>query len=671
MSAPAPPSGRPGARRRGRAVEPSLDAGRVLWLLGALALVAAPHALRVPPWVSITVAGVFGLRALFAWRGMGLPPSWWLALLAVAAAAGIWQSYGLLYGRDAAVGLLLLMLCLKTLELRALRDALVLVLLGYFLLVTGFLYSQSIPTAAYLLGCVWVLTACLMAFQRESGRAAPHALLRASGLLLAQSAPLMLVLFLLFPRVQGPLWGLPLAHNTAQTGLSDSMTPGSLSNLSLSDAVAFRVDFLTPPPPPSRLYWRGPVMWDFDGRTWRTGDAPPIGRPVLREVSEPLRYAVTLEPHNMRWLFAVDAPWQRVDASVLTADFQLLAVRPVRSRLRYELGSWLSYRAGLDESPGNLQRALALPAGYNPRARALAVQWRAAGTGPRDVVSRALALFRDQPFFYTLAPPELGRESVDEFLFDVRRGFCEHFASSFVFLMRAGGVPARVVTGYQGGVMNPVGNYLIVRQSEAHAWAEVWLAGEGWVRIDPTAAVSPQRIEAGIAAAVPAGEPLPLMVRTDNALLKRARFTLDAMANGWNQWVLGYTPERQREVFERLGMTKVSWRGLTTMLAGVTAAVVLVLVLLTLRRLRGTVPDAVLRAWNALSARLAPLGLARRPEEGPIDHAERVAAVLPRQAAEVRAIARLVAELRYGREAPPGAVQELRQRVRAFRPAAR
>jgi transglutaminase-like putative cysteine protease len=652
-------------------VDASLDTARVLWLLAALGLVVVPHALRVPVWVSIAVAGVLGLRALFAWRGMGLPPGWWLGVLAAGAAAGIWQSYGMLYGRDSAVGLLLLMLCLKALELRARRDAHVLVLLGYFLLVTGFLYSQSIATALYLLGCVWVLTACLMAFQREPGRASIPALLRGAAVMLAQAAPLMLVLFLLFPRVQGPLWGLPLAQNSALTGLSDSMSPGSLSSLSLSDAVAFRVDFFTPPPPPSRLYWRGPVMWDFDGRTWRAGEAAPIAGTVLRDLSEPISYAVTLEPHNMRWLFAVDIPARRLEGSLLTADFQLLTMRPVRARMRYELASWLVYRAGQEELPRNLQRALTLPAGYNPRSRELALRLREQSSDPRELVSRSLALFRDQPFFYTLAPPELGRDSVDEFLFDVRRGFCEHFASSFVFLMRAAGVPARIVTGYQGGVMNPVGNYLIVRQSEAHAWAEVWLQGEGWVRIDPTAAVSPQRIEAGIAAAVPAGEPLPLMVRTDNALLKRARFTLDAMANGWNQWVLGYTPERQREIFQRLGMPRATWQNLAAALAAATGAVVLALTLITLHRLRAAAPDAVMRAWNALSSRLAPLGLARRPHEGPIDHGERVAAALPESAREVHAIAALVAQLRYGRVAAPGALDELRRRVRAFRPAPR
>lgn len=660
--APAPP-------QRGRAVDATLDTARVLWLLVILVLVAAPHAFRIPPWISLVVGGILGLRALFAWRGLGMPPAWSLAILAAAAAAGIWLSYGRLHGRDSGVALLLLMLCLKTLELRSRRDAHVLVVLGYFLLVTGFLYSQSMSTALYLLGCVWALTGCLMAFQRNSGPHDPAALMRSAGLMLAQAAPLMLILFLAFPRIQGPLWGLPLAQNAGITGLSDSMSPGSLSNLSLSDEVAFRVDFPSQPiPPRNRLYWRGPVMWDFDGRTWRAGESAPISGTVLRDVSEPVRYAVTLEAHDSRWLFALDIPAERLDGSLLTADLQLLSLRPVRSRMRYELSSWLSYRVGHQESMRNLQRALALPPDFNPRTRDLAKRLREQSATPRDLAARALSLFRDQPFFYTLAPPELGRDSIDEFLFEARRGFCEHFASSFVFLMRAAGVPARIVTGYQGGEVNPMGNYLIVRQADAHAWVEVWMRGEGWVRMDPTAAVSPQRIQAGFSAALPAGERLPLMRRTDSALLRNVRFALDAAANGWNQWVLGYSAQRQREVFERLGMSRATWQRLAAVLAGGTGLAVIALLLITLRRLRGDAPDSVMRAWAAFSARLAPLGLGRRPGEGPLDHGERVAAALPAEAGKARAIAALVAELRYGAQPAPDALARLKRQVRSFRP---
>ncbi len=650
-------------------VQETLSTGRVLALIGSLALVAAPHATRLPLWIALVAAGAIGLRAWLAWRGRGLPPGWLLVVLAGGSVVGIWLSFGMLFGRDAAVALLVLMLCLKMMELKGLRDAAVLILLGYFLVITNFLYSQSIPMALYLLACVWLITACLMAFQHRAGAPRPRPVLRMSGLMLAQAIPLMLVFFLLFPRVQGPLWGLPQASASALTGLSDTMSPGSLSSLSLSDAVAFRVEFESPPPAPSRLYWRGPVMWDFDGRTWHGGENSSLLDRNIATEGTPIRYSVTLEPHNMRWLFAIDLPAQRLDGALQTQDFQLLALRPVRTRMRYEMSSHLSYRYGAAEPLRNLQRALQLPQGFNPRARQLGTELRARSSNDRDVIQAVLALYRSQPFYYTLVPPELGRDSMDEFLFDTRRGFCEHFAASFVFLMRAAGVPARVVTGYQGGVLNPIGNYLIVRQSEAHAWAEVWLGDEGWVRVDPTAAVSPSRIETGIAGAVPDGDPLPLMVRTDSEWLKSVRFAMDATANGWNQWVLGFNPERQLRMFQRAGFQKPNWHNLVIALMAVTALVVLVLTAIVLRRLRLQVRDPVVLAWLAFSRKLGAVGLAREGGEGPLDYARRIANLRPPLAESAIGIAELYARLRYGPSRDAAGVAELARLVREFRPA--
>lgn len=645
-----------------------LTRGMTMALVASLALALAPHAPRVPPWIAMTAGGVVALRAVFAWRGYRLPPTALLVVLGIASAFGTWLSYGLLWGRDAAVGLLILMLCLKLLELRTSRDAFVVVLLGYFVVLTDFLYSQTMPTALYLLACVWVLTACLLASQRSSNR--PIALtstLRSAASLLAQAAPLMLVFFLLFPRIQGPLWGLPQATTSAVSGLSDTMSPGSISSLGLSDAVAFRVEFTTPVPGPDRLYWRGPVLWDFDGRTWRQGETPALTGPATDPAGSPIRYHVTLEPHHMRWMFAADVPLRQADGAQLTGDLQLLALRPIRNRVRYEMESATRYRLRPNEVPRLLQRALTLPDGANPRTRALARQLREASVDARDVIQRALALFREQPFFYTLVPPELGRHSIDEFLFDSRRGFCEHFASSFAFLMRAAGIPARIVTGYQGGNINPLGNYLIVRQSDAHAWVEVWLPEEGWIRIDPTAAVSPQRIEHGIAAAMPAGEPLPFLVRTDSVWLRRVRFTFDAVANGWNQWVLGYDPERQLQALRSLGVARPSWRDLAAGLVVFTAAVIAVLAFSLLRGLRSASRDPVVAAWQRFSRKLSAAGVPAQATEGPTDYARRAALALPERAAEIRTIGELYVRLRYGRAPDADRLEELRRRVRAFR----
>jgi transglutaminase-like putative cysteine protease len=520
----------------------------------------------------------------------------------------------------------------------------------------------------YLLGCVWLITAFLLGMQRNAGPRSIAGLLRHSALLLAQATPVMLVLFLLFPRIQGPLWALPHPSGGGLTGLSDTMAPGSVSSLSLSDAVAFRVEFRSPPPDPSKLYWRGPVMWDFDGRTWRAGDSRPLRSRSVRLQGGSIDYVVTLEPHDHRWLFAIDLPAERPEAATITQELELLATQPVRSRLRYAMSSYPEAVFGLDEDAAALQEATVLPDTFNPRAVALAASWRAQTSDPRALVERALALFNEQPFFYTLVPPELGIHSVDEFLFGSRRGFCEHFASSFVVLMRAAGVPARVVTGYQGGQFNTVGGYMIVRQSDAHAWAEVWFEDSGWVRVDPTAAVSPQRIERGIAAALPDTDPLPLLARADTTWIRGLRFGVDMMTYGWNQWVLSYSQERQLAMLSGLTGQTLSWRGVSIMLILGTIGVVALLAVVTLRRRPPPDIDPAAIAWDTLSRKLARAGLSRNPQEGPLDYVTRVTQALPAGPADaVRAIGSLYTRLRYGTERSAEDLQALRKQIRDLR----
>src|SRR5207247_709262 len=315
----------------------------------------------------------------------------------------------------------------------------------------------------------------------------------------------MLLLFFLFPRVQGPLWGMPQDAYSGVTGLSETMSPGSISSLSLSDAIAFRVKFETGPPSRAQLYWRGPVLSDFDGLAWRVG-LPQLRRNMSIEATgSPVDYEVTLEPHNRNWMFALEMPARLPPSARLTSEYLVISLTPIRSRIRYEMRSFPKFQAASGANPEDLALALRLPRGVNPRSLALAREWRESLADNSAIVRRAIEFFRGSRFEYTLQPPALGQNSVDEFLFDTKQGFCEHFASSFVFLMRAAGVPARVVTGYQGGDTNPVDGYMVVRQADAHAWAEVWLAENGWTRVDPTAAAVPVRIELGITAARPSG----------------------------------------------------------------------------------------------------------------------------------------------------------------------
>lgn len=645
-----------------------LDRRELAALLAVLLLIGAPHAAHITPWAVTASALFIAFRGLAAMKGWPLPGTWLRLALVLLVCAGIVFDFSLRFGRDAAVSMLLLMAGLKSLELRTPRDAVVVINLGYFLIVTSFLYSQTLALGLYMLLLLVLVTALLMALQRRNAPFPPTRNLRNATFLLLQGIPLMLLLFLLFPRVQGPLFGWSQASSTGVSGLSEEMSPGSLASLSLSDEVAFRVQFEGPAPRSSTLYWRGPVLWDFDGRTWRMARMPLLERPNHAARGTPVRYQVTLEAHQTRWLFAIDLPKRVPIDAVLTNDYQMLSRQPLRQRQRYQMESDPEYSLGLQASSFELQRALRLPPDGNAQARAMAREFRRNARTPREVMQQALSIFRTQRFFYTLVPPELGAEPVDEFLFGTRRGFCEHYASSFVFLMRAAGVPARVVTGYLGGELNPMGDYLIVRQSEAHAWAEVWLQGEGWVRVDPTAAVSPARIEAGLAAALPAGEPVPAAIMLEWQWLRQARFAFDALSNGWNQWVLGYGKERQSQLLSRFGMRQVNWQQLTLTLilfAGLATALLSIFLLkdIHLRRL----PPAT-RAYRRFQRKLARAGVAHRSGEAPLAFAARAIAANAAWAPAVEDITARYLELRYGQAHPPGHQRTLEQAVRKFSP---
>ncbi len=646
----------------------ALDRSNVAWMILSIGLVTLPHVERLPIWISLIGALVLAWRFHIAWRRGNLPRKWLLLVLVAGGSAGVYLSFGTLFGRDSGVALLVVMLTLKLLEMKNLRDAMIVIFLSYFVVLTEFLYSQTIPTALLMLIAVWVVTATMIGLQSASGGMSYQERLQMSGKMLAQATPLMLVLFLLFPRVQGPLWGLPRDAFSGMTGLSDSMSPGTLSQLSLSDAVAFRVQFQGPPPKPTQMYWRGPVLWYFDGMTWHTGISFEGGTPTYSPGGTPVSYTVTLEPHEKRWLFALDLPAKLLPDSRFTADFQMLSRTPVRQRIRYEMTSHTTYRFGYEGLTAlERRRALQLPEGYNWRARSLAENMRSAARDERDMMEQVLAMFRTQQFFYTLSPPLLGEHPVDDFLFNTRSGFCEHYASAFVFLMRAAGIPARVVTGYQGGELNPVGEYVIVRQSEAHAWAEVWFAKDGWVRVDPTAAVSPLRVESGIAAAIPTSASLPLLVRSDIEWLRQLRFTWDSVANSWNQWVLGYNPERQFWLLSRVGLDRATWQTLAFILAGTTAIITLAFAYTMLRHLRRRSRDPAAAAYERFCRKLARRGATREPSEGPVAFAARASSLLPERTTDIGCITDLYVKLRYGRLTGADAVRELRNRVRSLK----
>lgn len=629
----------------------------VPWLLACALATIAPHAEHLPYWLSLLAAGALLLRFWIWHRNLRLPGRWQITLIVVTAMAAIHMEYKTLLGRDAGVALLVLFMALKPLEMHRRRDAVVVVMLGFFLLLTHYFHAQGIAVGLWLLLSVLLQTATLL---RLHGGAQPlPAILRRAGLLLLQAAPLTLLLFLLFPRINGPLWGLPQDAYGSRSGLPDTIEAGSIAHLVLDGNIAFRVLFNGSPPPNDRLYWRGPVMETFDGRVWHPKRLAGETSPRIEANGDEIAYEITLEPHQQRWLLSLDAPVLTPPGSTVNARMQTVSREPVRLRSRHAFRSALDYRFNAEESASALAAALALPAAGNPRARELAANWRKRHGHPQKIVNEALDMFREQDFFYTLNPPLLGEHPVDEFLFETKKGFCEHYASAFVFLMRAAGIPARIVAGYQGGERNPVDGYLVIRQSDAHAWAEIWQEGFGWQRVDPTAATAPERVEHGIASALPAGENLPVLARIDLDWLRTLRFRWEAINNVWNQWVLGYNPERQRELLSRFGMKDADWRGMTLLMATLCGSVLLLLAGVHLwRRPR---LDPAQRAWLVFCARLQRLGLPREPWEGPLDYAARIADRRPDLASIVQTAALAYSRARYGRQ--PEALGCLREQT--------
>lgn len=644
----------------------ALEHGAVPWLLTGALATAGPHAEHLPPWLSLLVASSLLWRAWLWQQRRPLPPRWSLALLVMAGIAGIAWQFHSLFGKEPGVAMLVLFMALKPMETHHQRDALVIVMLGYFLLLTHYFYSQSIPTGLWLLVATTLLTGALIGL--HGGGAQPvMTIARQAALLLLQALPFMCILYLLFPRVTGPLWGLPEESRASLSGLSEQMSPGSISHLIQSGAIAFRSHFAGETPEKADLYWRGPVFDSYDGVTWRTATPParlPRPAPVIEASGTAYAYTSILEAHNQRWLLALDVATSLPPESSLAPTLEVLAREPLRARTRMSFVSAVDYHANRIEAPAILQQALALPARINPRTRALAHSWRSLPA--EKIAAAALAMFRQEDFHYTLRPPLLGADAVDEFLFVTRRGFCEHYASAFVFLMRAAGVPARVVAGYQGGEINPVDGYLTVRQSDAHAWSEIWLAGQGWVRIDPTAAVAPSRIEQGIVAALPEGEPLPSIVRLDATWLRQLRNRWEAANNSWNQWVLGYNPQRQRELLSRAGLRDPDWQSMTASLAILCGLVLLIITCWTLPRRRRA--DPAQRAWQRYCAQLARRGVGRAAWEGPQAFAQRVARERPDLAALTSEAAGCYAQLRYGRHGGEDLLEQLQQCVRRLPP---
>lgn len=542
------------------------DARDVLFLLAVIAWTIAPHGAHLPAWCLGLAAVVIVWRAAVAVGNAPLPGRIVLfSVLALAVGLTLW-SHRTVLGKDAGVTLLVVLMALKTLELRARRDALVVFFLGFFIVLTNFLYTQSVLVAAAMLVSVWGLLTALVLAHMPVGRPPLARAGRVAAQAALYGAPIMLALFMLFPRVS-PLWAVP-QEAQAKSGLSGSLRLGGVAELAVDDSIALRARFEGAAPPADRLYWRGPVLSRFDGREWHRADTPfmrgvPTGaRLALR--GTPLSYEMTLEPSRLPLLPLLEATDEapRIDAmrTAQRSDLQWITERPVTERLRFSARAWLDHSHGPLEADLTLRDDTDLPAGYNPRTLAWAVELQRrpelAGATPERLAQAVLAHIREG-FTYTLTPglygDEDGRHAIDEFWLDRREGFCEHFSAAFVVIMRALDVPARIVTGYQGADPRVQDGYVIVRNSHAHAWAEIWLEGRGWMRVDPTAAVAPERVIDSRPLRPPPGFVAGAIDALNPALMASLRQGWERLNNQWNQWVLQYSRSQQLDLLQRLG----------------------------------------------------------------------------------------------------------------------
>lgn len=645
---------------------PRMNVERLCWTAGCLVLALLPHLKSLPGWITATIAVATVIRLTLAWLARGLPPAILRLAVSGTAIALLFIQFRTFNGIDAGTALLSLMAGLKLLEARTSRDIRIIVLIVYFLSLAALLTGTSFILLFYLLGVCWLTTGVLLRLTVSLPGPGLRDSLRFSARLLLQALPLAAALWLFFPRFSGPLWHLPGSESSAQSGLGDRMSPGDLSELSLSDEVAFRVRFKGPVPPPRERYWRGPVLENFDGRSWSRIESTTDAVAAPRPLGVAYRYTLSLEPHRHPWLLALDWPSQwDAPRAYLTQTRELTQPEPVNRPLDFNAVSHTQIEVETQLDPRRRRRDTRLPPQRNPRTQALALQLRASTASDAEFAQAALALFRREAFYYTLTPPRLATEAVDEFLFDTKRGFCEHYASAYAALMRAGDVPARIVTGYQGGTYNRFAGYWIIRQSDAHAWNEIWLEGRGWVRADPTAAIAPERIERGSAGL--SGADLGDGVWPP--LLADWRLRLDALRQMWREAILRFDQQSQLNLLQSMHIPQPDAQKLALILAAALAITSVWLSWQLQRGVRARKSDTAAAAFARLRRKLHAAGIAERSLETALELAARTATLRPDLAPAVQALCDHYNSLRYGRGgSSTSSLQRFATAVRRFKP---
>ncbi len=602
--------------------------GLVPSLVFAQFLVILPLFQQVALWISIASLSAIIWRLGGYYRQWQLPNKWLRLLLGMAGAAGIILQHNALFTKEAGLSLFVLMTSFRLLELFKYRDGMNSLFLNFFLLSVGFLYSQTMLNAAYSLVVLLWLLMSLHALQKIDGMQQIRSGFGNSFKILLIALPLTLVMFLFFPRLSQPLWQMP-NQNSATTGVGDSMTPGDISSLILDDEVAFRVKFKGVIPPIDKLYWRGLVLSKFDGLTWSRVKTNTLGH--LSTSGPSVSYEIMLEPHQQRWLFYLDMPVRGKNTPYIrehpNEQFTNEISSKLYQRMIYQGKSYMRYVADetLDESLR--KQYLQLPKTGNERTRQWAIKLRKSVASDAQMINKVLQYIHQQDFYYTLTPPILAKEGIDDFWFNTKRGFCEHYASNLTFIARAAGIPARVVIGYQGGNKNPFNDDFIVRQSSAHAWTEIWLPGKGWQRVDPTAAIDPSRVEQDASRGYRQrnllfdGSDFTGWLE-DNGLLSQARFLWDAANSSWQKWVVEFNQQKQQELLAWAGIKDHSWETLFRIMLGFTAIILIIWLIIVLKT--PIKKDKVVELYKSLLDKLAKFGMIKAANEGPEQFIQRV-----------------------------------------------
>jgi transglutaminase-like putative cysteine protease len=639
-------------------------------LTAFLFLAALPHFFNLSLAISLFFFSILLFRLVTRLLSHREHPRWMNYIFLITGLVIVVSEYSGVIGKDFGVSLLVAMLSLKILEIKTYRDAYVLLFLTTFMLITHFLYTQEMFIVFYVFTLTFFMLFLFLWFNQLQQKVSFYHLFLTTGKISLQAIPVMVILFIFFPRLDGPLWGFDQQSGLAVTGISGNISPGSISQLSKSSATAFRVKFDDPDdiPQPELRYWRGPVIVETDGINWKAEEKPLAAEIRYQSAGEPVSYQITTEASNEHWVFALDLPATIPEQTFVTKDYAVRAKDKIQKRTTFNFISYPEYLAHSTTSE-QLDAALSLPGGVTDRMRQFVDTMKRSNHSNEDFVRSVLNHFNTENFIYTLSPPPLTVNPADEFLFETRKGFCEHYATSFVLLMRIAGIPARVVAGYQGGEWNTAGNHLIVRQSDAHAWSEIWLGDKGWVRVDPTTAVAPERVERSIdPEQFLEGAPVVFKISSEGmfgSFLKQAVFMADALDLNWHRWVVGFSRERQNYFLRSTGLDFLEGYklGLSAIVLSSLAIIIMVLIF------RGKIidrRDPAKKLWDKFIHKLNKRGVSCKPADGPQTIARNAGQILTENSSSINLISRMYIQVRYGKMYSPDQLRTLKKLISDF-----